>query len=438
MKAAIGPWQWIDEGMGPGWQAPSGAVSCPDLRAVPDCGLAGTYGDWPWSLFLFPDGPLPSDYYSLGSGRIDEIRPDTAARTRWRECFGDTPEGDTLADWLECQLTVHAVPDGTAPCKPLLPTHLGVCEIHVPWHSLLRKWKFGQFDPANNRYHNRVLDLLKIDMAATIADCERERNALGKAISELAKQQGGGKKEKEEREKQSNGMKARQAALEILPSKVLGGLGRKYGGRFDAEVTRLISKDVKPERPTTAISDNFNRADESLTSGPWTVSDGTWTVTSNQARNATAGSDYVSHTTQLSSADMWAQVYQSSGLFSGPATRVKTSATSSCYTTMSDGSIRARLRKYSARTVTEIANVNGDYRLKTHWLQSSGSTHTVKIDGTQQMQATDTTYTSPAYAGGFAYQSYFDNFEAEDLFAGSPTIKRFGGIPYAALNRGVW
>jgi len=332
------------------------------------------------------------------------------ARHEWKRFFGSEPDGDTVADALTWQLTDGSDPTGDTPCKSLLPTHLGVCEIHAPWHSVLRQWKFGEWNPDGNRYHNRVRDLLRADMAETIADCDRQRNELGKRIAELTK----GKPDAA-KQQQAARLTAIRDALADHPAKVLGGLALKY--RCDAAD---ITREVGPKKPTTAISDNFNRANETLTDGPWTISNGTWTVESNQARNATGGNDYAAHTTELSSADMWSQATNSGGNYSGNATRVKTTATSHCYTSHTDTVNRARLRRYSARTVTDISFDSGNYLGAVFWLESSGSTHTVKIGGTQKMKSTDTTITTPSYAGIFAYGSYADDFSAADLFAGSP------------------
>jgi hypothetical protein len=177
MKAAIGPWQWSNENGMIGWTAPKGAVSAVDLRAYPDCCLDNQYGDYPYSLFLFWDGvPIDENYYILGEDRIDQIKPDSKARQYWNQVFGGLPEGDTVADWLIWQLTNGSVPDGSTPCKPLLPTKEGICEIHVPWHSVIRKWKFGEWNPEGNTYHNRVRDLLRLDMKKILQTIESKKS----------------------------------------------------------------------------------------------------------------------------------------------------------------------------------------------------------------------------------------------------------------------
>ena len=80
---------------------------------------------------------------------------------------------------------------------------------------------------------------------------------------------------------------------------------------------------------------------------------------------------------------------------------------------------------------------------------SNGSTQQLWISGSQVGgDLTDTAidgvtvggkrtglYSYNANGGGYVR---FDNFSAGDLVEGHPAIKRFGGVPFAALNRGVW
>lgn len=427
MISAIARWEWTSDGPMTGWAAPSGSVACPDLRAVPDCGLAGDYGDWPWSVFIFDDSAdIPGDAFTLGEGRFDELRPSEAARTRWGECFGATPDGDTLADWYWWQLTDGAVPDGYAPCKPIMPTHLRVCELWLPKHSLVRAEKFGTFDPSKP-YHNRVQDLLQQDFRQLLTDCDNERAAIDNARKKLAKDKSGGQKEKTERAKKDAWYAKRDEALAELPSKVLGGHLLKYRGLTAAD----ISRDVDARKPTTAISDDFNRANETLTDGPWTVNTGTWNVTSNLCRCSTGGASapYAAHTTALSSADMYSQCLGvNSTNYGGAATRVKTSSTANCYTLITNANNGWLLRKYSGTSSSSTTTIDSaagtDHRNKTYYLSSSGSTHVGKINGSQVTSSTDTTYSSPNYAGLFIYlvtTGDLDDFDAADLLApGNP------------------
>lgn len=382
MKIAIATWAW-ETRTGPpepGWYAPVGSVCCPDLRAVPDGGLAGTYGDWPWSLFLFDDSAtLPADAYLLGEGRIDEVIPGIAARNRWRECFGRTPDGDTVADWLWWQLTDGADPTGDTPSMPIVPTHLGISELHVQLHSLVRSEAWGTFTPSR-AYHRNIQQLLRRQI----------RELLDAGQPELA---------------------GRTISTMLL----------KFRGMRAAD----IHPDAKPRQHGTDYTDNFNRANESPIAG-WTAAStgtGVWGINSNQAYQSQAASSYTANNNALSSADVYSQVTGLGRDYQGPATRIKTSATANCYCLISNNTTGWLLRRYSGTTLTEISNSGtGDYQSSTGYLSSDGSTHTGKWGGSQVTQQTDATYSTGSTAGMFCYYAggpgnCFDNWSGGDFVA---------------------
>lgn len=428
MRAAIGPWQWIDEGMGAGWYPPPGAVSVVDLRAVPDCERAGTYGDWPWSLFLFDDAAtIPGDYHVLGSGRMDEMRPGTTSRDRWAECFGSgQPGGETVADWLAWQLTEGATPDGSAPCKPLIPTHLRVCEIHAPWHYLLRSWTFGQWNPEGDQYHNRVRDLLRNDLSELVTDCDRQRNELGQQIADLSK----GKPDAAKRA-QADRLSALRESLLYVPGKVLGGLCLKYRGLQAAD----ISADVQPLQPTTTISDNFNGAN-SETFGvelSWTEqeSGNAWRTNSNQGYFVCSSNGIrrrVHCNSALSSADHYSQLLATSRVSPetciGPTVRQSTTDYT-CYEAYIYTSTFSVARVSNGTPTALGSYTSGWSGNHTERLTLDGSTYTGNLDGTNRVTGTNSTISAGSNAGVMGYgsssqYSYLDDFAAADLL--SPVV----------------
>lgn len=74
-------------------------------------------------------------------------------------------------------------------------------------------------------------------------------------------------------------------------------------------------------------------------------------------------------------------------------------------------------------------------------IQVKGTTIKVFWDGTQYHgDITDTSLTE-GYAGIYAANSttgFHNSWEGGNIVSGHPTIKRWGGVPGMAINRGVW
>jgi len=101
--------------------------------------------------------------------------------------------------------------------------------------------------------------------------------------------------------------------------------------------------------------------------------------------------------------------------------------------------------KWVAGSATWLGSVNyAAASGSTFKTDATGSTITGYENGTQKVQTTDTAITGNLRTGllaytGFSYAMYADDFYATDGIAeGHPAIKRFGGVPFAAANRGVW
>lgn len=392
MKAAIATWAWIDTEMGPGWNAPAGSVACPDLRPVSELLVpGGEYGDFPWSVFLFDDAAvLPADAYLLGSGRMDELQPTTAARNRWRECFGRQPQGDTLADWYWWQLTDGADASGDTPAMPILPTSRSLSELWMPWHSLLRAEPFS-WQPG--RAYHRAIQAVMHEHYRTAYD--RDPQLAGKVVS------------------------AWQVKVRGMP-------------RAD-----MVPPD-RPEPPRrqheTTLSESFVKAD-SDTLGPdltWTEVVGDWDIVSNAAKdNAALGVNNTSARAEhdLSSDDQDVQIdwlsRPISNAFVGPATRFSASA---------DTYYRAVISGSSTNTSVIQKNLAGTFSNLTTGtqvpsfpdtllLRSDGSSHTFLFNGSTILgPSTDTGISGNLRTGisgrGNATAGTANAFVATDLVVG--------------------
>ncbi|MFH0809370.1 MAG: hypothetical protein V2A77_02695 [Pseudomonadota bacterium] len=210
-----------------------------------------------------------------------------------------------------------------------------------------------------------------------------------------------------------------------------------------------------------ALTDNFDRANGALGAN-WTkeVSGGATTVAivSNEIELDTAWCDpntqrhiYVYNAAQPPN-DCYSQIAASGGDASastdmGPVLRFTSGGNGSgyAYRCVFDGS--SQLQRWDAGVATNIGNWDaaGVTTASVLKITATGTVVAGLVDGVAQCSAIDATYAS-GYAG-FAYRSYraaanlgeLDNWEAtEPVAAGQPTIKRFGGLPHVAVNRGVW
>lgn len=421
------------------WRAPDGCVLGLDMRGLPDQGMRGGYGDWPYA-YILSEQQTGHGFIGLGEGRVDEVRPtDQAIKDAWLSCFGSSPIGDTLLDWFWNLATQQAVVDGTQPLKPLMPTREGDVELYLPLHSLVRRVPFGTWNPTGNVYHNRVRDLLRADLQRHDDENKAEAKSL-KALEQELRRQG--------KTKDADKVAARAVIVENHAESVLDAMCRKYS----CDPLEL-SATIKRGRAQTTISDTFSA---SLTG--WTTVTGGWATRDAGGGDYRAGSTSATsamrHDTALSDDDHYSQAVVfytgSTAVFygNGPAIRFSSSALT-CYYCQPEPDSYGQFGYYKHVTGTSSRLTGQTNRAFSSGqvikFNVSGSTLTGYSNGVASSDLTDTAISGNLQTGIITRQTYasygleFDDFYATDGIAeGHPAIKRFGGIPFAAVNRGVW
>jgi len=436
----FGPWQ-RDAEQG-AWVAPSGTVGLLDFGSLNDCALSPSAIDQRGiGLFCIPRSlTLPSEYDLLDSGDCREIQVIDAHRNIVEAVLGVRIEaGGTLAEACAA-LFAAGDPTGQERWKPLTPTREGVYEIHLGGHSTIFARKFD--GPADKTW-NKLKDLLRHDLQRHDDECKAEAKALKDAAKELRKQNRNGNSKKAEREKQAAAMDARADKVENHAEKVLDAMCRKY--KCDPIE---LSQTIRRGNAKTTISDAFDSAIGNYTSyeaSTWANASGACGKTTNDTtHNVMRFDDY-----SLSSADHYCQaevLWSFDPLYFGPAARFSSSA-GTCYHV--SGEWKADLYKMVTGTRTWLgrgtiahANVSGE----TWKIDCAGSTITGWVTGGDNCVLTDTSISSGVKFGLYAYRvnlsPYFLRFGSIDatdgIATGHPTTKRFGGVPFTAVNKGVW
>ena len=182
-----------------------------------------------------------------------------------------------------------------------------------------------------------------------------------------------------------------------------------------------------------------------------------WAVVSGYAspRVDNAASNIESHATLMSGAyasgvpasaeyDIQANLGAATNEYPGVIGRVSTSAVT-FYHVRKSATDAWDLYKFVSGSVTLLASWQGTYRDNAVKLELRDAAKKVYIDGTERISSSDNVITDTGRAGVRFYSggsnSRIDNFVATDATisaSGSPKIKRLGGIPYIAINRGVW
>lgn len=418
MIPALGPWQWrSDVGPQPCWAAPDGAVSCVDLRAIPDQSLLGTYDQFPHSLFLFQNAEALAkagiDYYAFGEGRIDDLKLAGVDRSTWESMLGIAPVGDTVADAMIDLLTNSSSPDGATPSKVLLPGHAGFCEIHIPWHSVIRRWKFGAWNPDGNSHHNRVRDLLRAGIGETIVRQRDKEKRLRRAAVDARK--GGKRDDADKLDALADRLKGDKKSRQVL-----GGLVAKY--RCEPSD---ITQEVAPLKPETVVSDDFNRANGNLGAN-WGNYGFVWAVAANGIAKYTGSgaTGWATNQNPLSTDDHYAQIKMVIGnayYAMGPMTRNPNNGTFTYYS-LDNYADQMRLIKVVAGAGAVIASAAWTYAVgETYRQQSDGSSLTGYVDGSEKVSVTDTALSGQLHTGCTAYtgvandSAQMDDFYATDL-----------------------
>lgn len=376
------------------WRAPAGTVGSVDLRPLRD---VGTYG------FFTTDQPISDSNYQYLGDDLNLIAKGGA--DAWNSLLGINVSGGSVLDLLWNTLTLGADPDGDRLTLPIMPTHTGQMELHLGGHSLIRKAMFtGESDPA-----------------WPLVQAVIQKNV--KAIRDIGNGKGKGKKD-EERAIDLAGkyVEAMRIKLKLPDEKKL----------IPASVT-----DVKSKKPTTTISDDFNRDNQtglgtSSAGWSWSSVSGHIDIVSNAAGYAATSLVVMSSRADydLSSSDHFSQIKftsigQASGRGAGPTVRFASGANTYYWYKQDtyDKNPNNNIFKCVAGTLTllgtgtdrdasdnDVAKISAD-----------GSTISIISNGTLQEAITDTAISSGT-RGGLAMQQgsikwNMDDFLAEDLVA---------------------
>lgn len=391
----LSPMTWDTSRGGGFWRAPDGCVLGLDTRGLPDQALAGSYGDWSTAYVLSESQQSGEGFTLLGQGRVEEVRPTTQSlKDAWQVLLGVAPVGDTLLDWIVDLGTDDAVVDGSQPMKPLLPTREGIVEVWLPLHSRVYAAKFGEWNPSGNKYHNRIRDLLRADFKSLRQQCKDDSSTLGKRLSVIAREYGCDPKE--------------------------------------------IDSEIQPQRPNTTYTDSFTGTNGDSLGANWgDASAGSWTKQSNSASCSVLS--YILWQTTLESQTHYAQAaIVWSGLECGTTIRATKSSSPTAYACLYSSYMR--LCKVVAGTLSYLASKSiSPGNPQTYKLSASGSTITFQVVGVDSFDATDTALTGLYVGMRTGGGGNIDDWVADDgIVAGQPTIRRFGGVPFASPNRGVW
>lgn len=397
-----------------GWSAPSGCVLGLDMRSLDAQSLAGEYGDWSTAYVLSENQQTGNDFVLLGIGRVDEVYPSQYAKDAWTTLIGIKPIGSTLLDWIINLGTDQAIIDGSRPIKPFIPTKEENIELFLPLHSKVWTRKFGEWNPTNNKYHNRIRDLLRYDF----------------------------KKLKKE------------GLNEYILGKFLSILSKKY--KCDPKEIDTDDK-IKIQKPTTTITDDFTRGDGDTIGNTlsWTEYHD-WDTVSNRAKfvanqggavDVTNGGDARAETA-LSADDHYSQVnvydlhdWEAQG---GSAVRFASGAeTFYLHRATLYSSQQSIIAKMVSGTLTNLnittASPSSGVLVKT---DANGSTLTGYFNGSQVNQCTDTAITGNLYCGiySYTYVAYslgVDNFEASDGISDGGSTARTARLLNGLLRGGL-
>lgn len=383
------------------WGLPPGTIGSIDLAPV-----GGTS-----HVFVTSDAPFdPADVAAAigGGARLDSHVPTADEAAAWETLVGVTAQpGWTLLDLLWATLTTEADPDGLTRAKPIMPTHQGVLELHLGGHSLIRAEKL----PANPTAHPAWPKIQRV---------------------------------------LHNDYRAIQARDRTLARKWLGAQGAKY--RLSPEATRdlLVPADLPrelPLRPTTTITDDFNRADQSgfgtsSEGWSWRTVRGAWEIRSNRAFNwgsswnvERADFDLSSDDHKVSAEVEWPSVEPDHRIFAVAGRMNDAGGDMQAqvgYIADADQSgNELRLSRWGTTSTfdqVEIATWAHTIALDTVYsieLECDGSNVTIRFNNGAFVETrTDTNITGNLRTGVWSVHGdgYLDNFAATDLLAETPLV----------------
>lgn len=373
----LGPWVWDDsDPAAPFYRAPTGTLGLVDLRPVAPVLTMG---------FFATNVALGSDYESFGDGinRLEDVALTPQQRSIWSSALGiGAIVGNRLIDALWETLTVQADPDGGVICPPLMPTHRGVLELHLGGHSLIRSEQFtGPGHPA----WPKIQALM-------------QRNYRSIHTEAMRNHRGGPPPD--------------------VHSKYLECMRRKLRCPWELLIPPGLPQEP-PRRPSTSVSDDFNRANGALGAN-WTETlNGGHTIVSNRARSAANDAISAYTGTPLSSDDQYSIVTAVADTHGYGAVRTSVGASGDAYGPRFRPTL-ALIEKWVAGMRSTIASnaASLSFPLQSK-MTADGSSLSALADDVEQASVTDTALSGIVYAGLASRNStiFSDNFEAADLVA---------------------
>ena len=205
--------------------------------------------------------------------------------------------------------------------------------------------------------------------------------------------------------------------------KVLGNWVNKYS---TDDHTRFIPDDLpdeQPLRPSTIITDDFNRIDAGDLGGNWTDHNTGFTIISNQAETTSNGETQYTGSS-LSSDDHFCQVasvnHNSDDKYECHARMADDDNTYLLLFRPQAGTDIRRIRKEVTTTQTTLCSSSGEWSAGAVWkLEVDGSALEAFEDDVSICTTTDTDLTGQLQCGlkSDASGSQFDDFECSDLVA---------------------
>lgn len=168
------------------------------------------------------------------------------------------------------------------------------------------------------------------------------------------------------------------------------------------------------------LSDDFNRADENLTAGPWTVSAGSWIVFSNEAFGPdTGGTEFARHTGSLDSPNQRVTARYEGGT-GGLFVRASSDLQSCYYVSIFSGAVQAITRREGGSGTPIILDTVSVSVGQTIYIEADGTTIRAGVVGVGEISVTDSNVTTGPHAGLVSDNAInLDDFVAADIAAPS-------------------
>lgn len=374
-----GPWVRVQHPyLGSRYAPPEGMIGGLDLRRSDQRSL-NYKGDDGLGIF-WGYASLDSNYDLLGVGHFAEISTTLVSRQSVPHKSKFLPQGDTLQAVIWDVLTRGSDPSGEEFARPLMPNSKGQLRLLVGGLKYAERFRYGE--------HSHT---------------EKVRDVISRSVAQISQHD------------------------ERLAQKNLGFQLEKYGLR-EADSTQFSR--LKVLKPETEISDDFNRADQTLTdSADWEVFSysigGSPVISGNQLSTASYGNFQgrgAAHTTDLSGEDQTIELTYSTnvGLY-------LFSRANSGFTTFYQATDVFDTIEIGASTVTlSTGSSSGISFPRTSRMEVDGSDIDYYINDLIRLSVTDTSVTSGSRVGFTVIREFAagtaDNFYAADLSGGpAPT-----------------